>query len=271
MEIGASDVATNYDELPLWSAPFGQLILDRVPLKRGQTALDIGAGTGFLTIELAQRSGDDSRVIAVDPWAEAMAVLQRKVDFLGLSNVELSTSDAAKLDLPDDSVDVVVSNLGVNNFDNADTVLRECRRVLRPSGRMLISTNLMGHMAEFYDAYRDVLNALDLRQHLDALESHIAHRATVDGTLAMFASAGFADTQVHTGSFRLRYADGTALLRHYFIGLGFLPAWRAIVPPEDAQRVLDAVERELNRRAAETGDLALTIPMACFSAQKKAQ
>jgi SAM-dependent methyltransferase len=166
---------------------------------------------------------------------------------------------------------VVVSNLGVNNFDNAGTVLRECRRVLRPSGRMLISTNLVGHMAEFYDAYRDVLNALDLRQHLDALESHIAHRATVDGVLAMFASAGFADTQVHTGSFRLRYADGTALLRHYFIGLGFLPAWRAIVPPEDAQRVLDAVERELNRRAAETGDLALTIPMACFSAQKKAQ
>jgi ubiquinone/menaquinone biosynthesis C-methylase UbiE len=68
-----------------------------------------------------------------------MAVLQRKVDFLGLGNVELSTSDAAKLDLPDDSVDVVVSNLGVNNFDNADIVLRECRRVLRPGGRMLIS------------------------------------------------------------------------------------------------------------------------------------
>jgi hypothetical protein len=79
---------------------------------------------------------------------------------------------------------------------------------------MLISTNLVGHMAEFYDAYRDVLNALDLRQHVDALESHIAHRATADGTLARFEAAGFADTQVQTGSFRMRYADGTALLRH---------------------------------------------------------
>jgi precorrin-6B methylase 2 len=76
VEIGTGDVAANYDELPPWSAPFGQVILDRVPLRRGQTVLDIGAGTGFLTIELAQRGGNDSRVIAVDPWAEAMAVLQ---------------------------------------------------------------------------------------------------------------------------------------------------------------------------------------------------
>jgi ubiquinone/menaquinone biosynthesis C-methylase UbiE len=55
-----------------------------------------------------------------------------------------------------------VSNLGVNNFDNAEPVLRECQRVLRPTGRLLISTNLVGHMAEFYDAYRHVLTAMDL-------------------------------------------------------------------------------------------------------------
>ena len=260
------EVARHYDELPLWSAPFGQLILDRVPLHRGQTVVDIGAGTGFLTIELAQRCGGDSRVVAVDPWADAMAVLQRKVDYLGLTNVELSIGDAATLDLPDDSVDVVVSNLGVNNFDNADGVLRECRRVLRPGGRILISTNLMGHMAEFYDAYRHVLDSLGLQQHLDALESHIADRATVDRTLAMLGAAGFVKRHVDTGSFRMRFADGTTLVGHHFIRLGFLPAWRAIIPDEDSPRVLEQLELELNRRAAEAGELALTIPMACIDA-----
>jgi arsenite methyltransferase len=90
VEIDAG-VAENYDELPLWSAGFGQLILERVPLRRGQTVVDIGAGTGFLTVELAQRSGA-ARVIAVDPWADAMEVLRRKVGYLKLANVELVVS-----------------------------------------------------------------------------------------------------------------------------------------------------------------------------------
>ena len=44
-------VVEQYDELPLWSAPFGLLLLDRVPLMPGLVVLDVGAGTGFLTVE----------------------------------------------------------------------------------------------------------------------------------------------------------------------------------------------------------------------------
>jgi arsenite methyltransferase len=248
-DIEPATVAANYDELPLWSAPFGQLILERVPLRRGQTIVDIGAGTGFLTIELAQRSGA-ARVIAVDPWAEAMDVLRHKVDFLKLTNVELVVADASKLDLPDASVDVIVSNLGINNFDNAATVLAECHRVLRPGGRLLISTNLVGHMAEFYEVLRGKVDP-------QALEQHINHRATVDGTLAMLKSAGFSAT-VDQDSFVMRFADATALFNHYFIRLGFLDGWQAIAGTE----VLAAVEQELNQR----GELSLTIPTAVFNA-----
>jgi SAM-dependent methyltransferase len=245
-------VADNYDELPLWSAPFGQLILEQVPLRRGQTIVDLGAGTGFLTIELAQRSAA-ARVIAVDPWAGAVEVLRRKVEYLGLTNVELVVADAARLDLPDSSVDLVVSNLGVNNFENAAAVLTECHRVLRPGGRLLLSTNLVGHMAEFYAAFRSVHDT-------KALDEHIAHRADVDGTLAMLEQAGFTASVAATTEFRMRFADGTALLNHYFVRLGFLDGWLAIA----GQEVLDAVEQELNRR----GEVSLTVPAACFDAVK---
>ena len=51
------DFAEFYDELPLWSAPFAQRLLERAPLARGSTILDVGCGTGFLAIELAQRCG----------------------------------------------------------------------------------------------------------------------------------------------------------------------------------------------------------------------
>ncbi|MDX6261622.1 MAG: arsenite methyltransferase [Kribbellaceae bacterium] len=248
-----TQTAQYYDELPLWSAPFGQLILERVPLRRGQTIVDLGAGTGFLTVELAQR-GAAARVIAVDPWAEAMDVLRRKVAYLGLTNVELLVADAAALDLPSESVDLVVSNLGVNNFPNAATVLTQCHRVLRPGGRLLLSTNLVGHMAEFYDVLREVL------ADPGPLDAHINHRATVDGSLGLLRAAGFTASVASTGSFAMRFADGSALFEHYFIRLGFLEGWQSIASPED----LAAVEAELNRR----GEVSLTIPMACFEAVK---
>src|SRR5262245_20440131 len=139
-----------YDELPLWSAPFGLLLLARVPMEPGLAILDVGAGTGFLTVELAQRCGPTARVTAVDPWAPAMRRLQHKLAYLGFRNVRVLEQDAATIDLPEASIDLVVSNLGVNNFTNAEAVLQTCFRVTRPAGRLALTTNLVGHMREFY-------------------------------------------------------------------------------------------------------------------------
>ena len=75
--------------------------------------LDVGAGTGFLTVELAQRCGPAAQVIAVDPWKAAMDRLRRKCDYLGLDNVVLLEQDAAALDLPEKSVDLIVSKAKV--------------------------------------------------------------------------------------------------------------------------------------------------------------
>ena len=108
-------------------------------------------------MELAQRCGPNATVIAADPWAAGMKRLRRKIDHLGLGNVILIESDAVTVELADESIDLVVSNLGINNFENADAVLRACFRVARPDGRLFLTTNLAGHMAEFYDVYRAMI------------------------------------------------------------------------------------------------------------------
>jgi arsenite methyltransferase len=93
--------------------------------------------------------------------------------------------DAATLDLPDASVDVIVSNLGINNFADPGAVLQTCFRVARPGSTLLLTTNLVGHMAEFYDVYRAVLIELGLLDRLATLDAHINHRGTVALTIPM--------------------------------------------------------------------------------------
>jgi arsenite methyltransferase len=257
-----------YDELPLWSAPFGLMLLEHVGMRPGMTILDVGAGTGFMTIELAQRCGSDSVVIAVDPWEAAMKRLSRKLDHLGLRNVRTLVQDAATIDLPDTSVDLIVSNLGINNFDNAEAVLQTCFRVARPGASLVLTTNLVGHMSEFYEAYRNVLVELGFADQLTALDAHISRRATVTSVRTLLERAGFKFMEAVTRSFRERFVDGSSLLRHHFIRLGFVPGWKAIAPEGSVEKTFTALEHCLNTIAAQHGELSLTIPAACIQARK---
>ncbi|MFN8548213.1 MAG: methyltransferase domain-containing protein [Candidatus Eisenbacteria bacterium] len=264
----ASGFSDYFDELPLWSAPFAMMLLDRVPVRRGLTILDVGAGTGFLTLELAERCGADSRVIAVDPWHDAMRRLRLKLAQRQLTNVSIYEQDAATLDLPEATVDVVVSNLGVNNFDEPARVLGACFRLAKPGAILLLTTNPVGHMAEFYAVIRAVLIEMGRECCLPALDAHINHRGTVDSVASLIQAAGFELADVATSSFRLRFADGSALLRHYFIRLGFVQGWKSVIKPEDAPAIFARLEARLNSLARDEGELALTIPMACLMGRK---
>ena len=255
-----------YDQLPLWSAPFGLRLLELVPLVREQRILDLGCGTGFLSVELAERSGRGSRVVALDPWSEALERLRRKLRFRGIENVEVVPGRAEALPLADGSFDVVVCNLGIHNVDDPQVALRECERVLRPGGSLLLSTNLSGHMRELYDVYRGVLSDRGLPT--EGLDRHEAARGTLEGMRAALEAAGRGVTRAEATSFRLRFADGTAVLEHWFIRLAFLPAWAALVPEDERPGVLGELEARLNERAAAAGELALSVPGAIMVARK---
>jgi len=257
-----------YDELSLWSAPFGLLMLEHVPMKPGMTIVDVGAGAGFLTVELAQRCGAGTKVIAVDPWEDAMDRLRRKCAHLGLGNVTLRVQDAEALDLPGASVDLIVSNLGINNFENAGAVLENCFRMAKPGGALFLTTNLIGHMAEFYEVFRATLADLDQSDRFPALEANIAHRGTVESVSALLRSAGFEVAKIVRDTFNIRFADGSTMLRHYFIRAGFLPDWKAVVDPERLHETFDALQRNLDAAAAQNRGLSLTIPMACIEARR---
>ena len=194
--------------------------------------------------------------------------LRRKLDHFGIRNVRVMIEDAGTVALPEGSVDLIVSNLGINNFEKPEEVLRNCFRVARKGAKLFLTSNLVGHMAEFYEVFRDVLVELGFADRTSAFDAHINHRATVDSVTSQLTRAGFELLKVDKDSFHQRFADGTALLRHRLITSAFLPAWKSVVGAQAQEVVFAALESRLNQLAAQRGGISLTIPMACFEAQK---
>jgi ubiquinone/menaquinone biosynthesis C-methylase UbiE len=259
-EIDLNDpkVVEIYDDLPLWSAMAGQLLLRYLPLAPELRVLDVGCGTGFPTLELAQRLGPAASVIGIDPWAAAIARARRKAKILGVNNVTFIDGDATAIPFPHSSFDLIVSNLGLNNFSDPLTALTECRRVARPGSCLALATNLQGTMAEFYAIFRSVLNA----PAAEALDTHVAQRATIPGIFALMERTGFQPGRSVEERMAVRFANGTALLQHSFIRLGFFPAWRSLVMDAEWPEVFERLRAALDAHAAQHDWLQLTVPMA---------
>jgi arsenite methyltransferase len=258
-------VITAYDELPLWSAMFGLLLLDEVPIAGVTVALDVGCGTGFPLIELAERLGPAAHVHGLDSWAAVLTRAAEKISSRETRNVTLHAGSATEMSFANDTFDLIVSNLGVNNFDDPARSIRECRRVAKPGGRIALTTNLQGHMQEFYAIFDEVLRGSGDREACERLEAHVRHRATVGSIRDLLENDGFSVRRVVERTGQMRFANGTALLNHYFIKLGFLDAWKKVVPDREAG-IFTHLRRALDEAASRAGELRLTIPMAYVEA-----
>jgi len=108
-----------------------------------------------------------------------------------------------------------------------------------------------------------------LRDSLPAFEAHVGHRGTVESVTSLLEGAGFDVHAVDRRSFRMRFANGSALLRHHLIRVGFLKPWMDLVPEPVMERTFIRLEERLDAFAAERGELALTIPMARVAGRRR--
>ena len=257
-----NDASVNaFDEMPLWSAAFGLLLLNHLEIKAGSIVIDIGSGTGFPLFELAGRCGNTTKLYGIDPWKNACLRAEEKLKQYGYTNVGILNQSADKLPFSNDSIDLIVSNLGINNFANRKEVFNECNRVLKPGGKLALTTNLNGHWNTFYQIFKDSLIELNLTRYLPALKEEEEHRGNIQSIGGLFTNAGFKIQSYQEDLFKMKFVNGTAFLNHHFVKLGWLGSWLSLIDKQDQTLVFTILEENLNKSVALQEGFQLQVPM----------
>ncbi|MDB5092574.1 MAG: Methyltransferase type 11 [Candidatus Eremiobacteraeota bacterium] len=224
-----------YDDAPIWSALFGEPLLEEVVLSAAQRIADLGCGTGYPTLELAARAGPSARVYGVDRWGAALERAVRKAESRAQQNVEFLCADVAALPFPDSSIDIVTGNLLVNNVNDPGAMVAEIERVLRPDGVCVFSTNAG-------DTFPEWLDLLE-RQHPefgDSIEAERHRRLDEDGIAALFHAVGRWTIGVRHSRAVWQFSSAHAFIAHPFIRSWFVPNWSALFGADSLPAVAES-------------------------------
>jgi ubiquinone/menaquinone biosynthesis C-methylase UbiE len=170
-------------------------------LNEGETVLDLGSGGGIDVLLSARRVGPGGMAYGVDMTDEMLALARSNQREAGVENVEFLKGEIEAVPLPDDSVDVIISNCVINLSGDKEKVFREAARVLAPGGRLAVSDVVA-------DADMDEATRRDMEQWTGC----IAGALTRDQFVAGLEAAGFEQIEI-IATHRVHEQAASAIVR----------------------------------------------------------
>jgi arsenite methyltransferase len=170
-------------------------------LHEGETVLDLGSGAGADVLISARRVGPTGKAIGLDMTDEMLALARQNAADAGIENAEFLEGYMEEIPLPDNSVDVVISNCVINLAADKRKVLAEAARVLKPGGRFAIS-----------DVIADPDMDRATREDMEQWTGCVAGALTRGQFEAMLADEGLVDVEINE-THRVHEYAGSAIVR----------------------------------------------------------
>lgn len=170
-------------------------------LSEGQAVLDLGSGGGIDVLLSARRVGPTGKAFGLDMTDEMLDLARSNQREAGIENVEFLRGEIEDIPLPDDSVDVVISNCVINLSVDKPKVLSEAARVLRPGGQFAVT-----------DVIADPGMSAETRADMKEWTGCIAGALTRDEFESSLVAAGFGDVQIEV-THRVHDQAASAIVR----------------------------------------------------------
>jgi ubiquinone/menaquinone biosynthesis C-methylase UbiE len=170
-------------------------------LAPGEVVLDLGSGGGIDVILSARRVGPTGRAYGLDMTDEMLDLARANAAEAGVTNVEFLKGRIERVPLPDESVDVVISNCVINLSTDKASVISECARVLRPGGRFAVT-----------DVVADPDMDEATRQDVEQWTACIGGALTREDYAALLRSTGFSDLEI-VETHRVHEKASSAIIR----------------------------------------------------------
>jgi len=256
------------DEISLWSGPFGRLLLENIPMEKGMTVLDIGFGTGFPLIELSQRFGETSTIYGIDIWEEAINRAKSKIGVFEISTIKILEESASKINLKDQSIDLITSNLGINNFEEQEKVYSEVSRILKPGARLCITTNPIGTFEELFQIFYSILKNSNNSEALNKLQNYVDHRKTKEILIKEFEKFDLKLVKSIEDETNMRFVDSKAIFNHGLIRVGFRASWESLMDAKIIPDFYNQVIQSIDKIIEEKGVFSMKIPLLYLEFEK---
>jgi ubiquinone/menaquinone biosynthesis C-methylase UbiE len=251
---------------PDWGERFAELIDAHIKVPNEGKGLYVASGTGGHALALHERAGSKLELLCVDENPECLELARAKATATN-EQLEFSTAQLDRLDLPDNQFEIVIANASLLPRQRVSQILSEIVRVAAPGATIAIALPTASSFSEFFSIYWEALHNNGLLDHESELEQLITELPTASEIEQLAEDEGLREVESWTRIEEFDFASGEQFLKSPLVAEFLIHEWLAPVSEDARAELFSEISRLINEERHEA-EFALSVKATVIVGEK---